>query len=338
MFEIASTRRPLPSTLTGRGNRRARALALLSALLLGAATAAPAQTLKKLRMGNTSASANYWPGYVAARQGFFKAEGLEVEEYIVGNPALVTQQVISNSLDLGSTTYENLVLATRERAPVSGFAGSMQRYAYSFMVGARIEKVQDLKGKRVMLPLPRALLTQAFNNYLFANGMKVDDVDQVFDGSSSNRFAAMAANVAAGAYLNAPFDIKAAEAGYRKLFDLGEFYPDAGAALFIARKDWLVKNADAARGFARAMKNATGWLYDPANRKAAVEIVAKDTKIDLAIAEKIYDYMVLSLKPYPVDARIAPVGMQKIIELMIQIGDLKPGPKPEDHIDPTYYP
>ena len=115
----------------------------------------------------------------------------------------------------------------------------MQRYAYSFMVGARIEKVQDLKGKRVMLPLPRALLTQAFNNYLVANGMKVDDVDQVFDGSSSNRFAAMAANVAAGAYLNAPFDIKAAEGGYRKLFDLGEFYPEAGAALFIARKDWL---------------------------------------------------------------------------------------------------
>jgi hypothetical protein len=30
--------------------------------------------------------------------------------------------------------------------------------------------------------------------------------------------------------------------------------------------------------------------------------------------------------------------MQKIIDLMIQIGDLKPGPKPEDHIDPAYYP
>ena len=55
-----------------------------------------------------------WPGYVAARQGFFKAEGIDIDEYIVGNPALVTQQVISNSLDLGSTTYENLVLATRE--------------------------------------------------------------------------------------------------------------------------------------------------------------------------------------------------------------------------------
>ena len=86
------------------------------------------------------------------------------------------------------------------------------------------------------------------------------------------------------------------------------------------------------------MKKATEWLYDPANRKAAVEILAKDTKVDLAIAEKIHDYMVGSLKPWPSDARITPESMQKIIDLMIQIGDLKPGPKPEDHIDPAYYP
>ena len=77
------------------------------------------------------------------------------------------------------------------------------------------------------------------------------------------------------------------------------------------------------------MKAATRWLYDPANRDAAIDILAKDTKIDLPIAEKIYDYMVGSLKPWPDDARIAPQSMQKIIELMVQIGDLKPGPRPD---------
>ena len=52
------------------------------------ATAAPAQTLKKLRMGNTSASANYWPGYVAARQGFFKPNAKVLFMHTGGLPSL----------------------------------------------------------------------------------------------------------------------------------------------------------------------------------------------------------------------------------------------------------
>ena len=309
-----------------------------TAFALLASAPAFAQAIVKLRLGNTTASAVYWPGYVAQRQGFFREEGLIIEEYIVGNPTLVAQQVISNSLDIGVTTYETLIHATREKAPISGFAGMLRRYAYSFMVSSKIDRVQDLRGKRVMLPLPRQLLTQAFNNYLVANGMKVEDVDQVFDGSSSNRFAAMAAGVVQGAYLNAPFDLKAAEGGYKKLFDLGEFYPDAGSALVVARKDWLLKNPETARGFGRALKKATTWLYDPANRSAAVDVLVADTRVERAIVDKIYDYMVGQLKPYPLDARIPPESMQRIIDLLIQIGDLKPGPKPEDYIETAYYP
>ena len=317
-------------------SRFVASLAAVAALVF--ASSASAQTPVKLRVGNTTASAVYWTGFIAHKQGFFKNENLAVEDYIVGNPAQVAQQVISNSLDIGIVTYETLVHAVREKAPLSGIGSQMIRYAYSFMVSPKIGTTQDLKGKRVMLPLPRQLLTQAFDNFIVAAGMKAGDVDEVFDGSSANRFAALAAGVAQGAYLNAPFDIKAAEAGYKKLFDLGTFYPDAGSALLVARKDWLQKNPESARAFLRAMKAATRWLYDPANREAAIDILAKDTKVDRAIAEKIYVNLVLELKPFEPDVRIPPASMQKILDLLIQIGDIKPGPKPEDYIDPSFYP
>ena len=87
-------------------------------------------------------------------------------------------------------------------------------------------------------------------------------------------------------------------------------------------------------------KDVKRLMQAPKKSPAPLVKLGKARRFQLApeLLVKIHDYMVGSLKPWPSDARITPESMQKIIDLMIQIGDLKPGPKPEDHIDPAYYP
>jgi hypothetical protein len=45
------------------------------------------------------------------------------------------------------------------------------------------------------------------------------------------------------------------------------------------------------------------WLYDPANRDEAVEILARETKLDPAIAMQTYNYYVGDLQAVQPQAR-----------------------------------
>jgi ABC-type nitrate/sulfonate/bicarbonate transport system substrate-binding protein len=311
---------------------------LLGAVIAGPVPEAHAQTLKKINDGQVSRTAPNWPSFIAAEKGFLRRQGVELETSYVGNVANTVQQLVGGSFDVASSTFDTAIRAIGNGGSAVMIGGLVTKYPYSIMTAPNISTVADLKDKRIILPFPKDLLTIVWNRWVTEKGMKPDDIEQVYAGATPNRLAALSSGTVQAALLTQPFDFRAASEGYRKLIDIGAYGKEYGFLTILARPQWLRDNPDAARGFLRALSDAVDWLYDPANREEAIAILARDTKLDPAIAAQTYDHYVRELQPFSRKLAIPDEIVRATVKTLIEIGDIKPEAAARTYVDLSYLP
>ncbi len=285
--------------------------------------AEPGLAQTKITAGLVSRSAVNWPEYVAQAEGFFKDEKLDVDPIYVGGVAGVAQQTTAGSLDLGDTNFEMAVNAISGGAPLSIIGATTIKYPYSLMTSPNVKTAADLKGKSVILPVPKNDIDTFFSMWSAANGLKPGDVDRIYDGASTNRYAALVAGAVAGAAVTSPLDFTAAAAGYNKLVDFGSYVKGYGFIGVVARKDWAAKNANTVKAYLRAVARAVDWLYQPANRDRAIEVLMKETKQDRAVSEKTYAYFVDELKPFSKGVAVPDADFDNVLKAAMDNGVVK---------------
>lgn len=318
-------------------NRAAAALLCALAFALPA-TGASAQALKKISDGQVSKTAPNWPSFIAVDKGFFRREGVELETTYVGNVANTVQQLVAGSFDVASSTFDTAIRAIANGGSAVMIGGMVTKYPYSIMTVPAVTKAADMKGKRVILPFPKDLLTIVWNRWLTEQGMKPDDVEQIYAGATPNRLAAMVSGTVQGALLTQPFDFRAAGDGYKKLLDIGAYGKQYGFLTLLARPQWLRDNPDTARAYLRALTAAVDWLYDPANRGEAIAILAKWIQVDPKIAEQTYDYYVKELQPFSRKLAIPGEIVPTTVKTLIELGDIKPDSATKTYADLGYLP
>ncbi|MPZ55887.1 MAG: PhnD/SsuA/transferrin family substrate-binding protein [Rhizobiales bacterium] len=302
------------------------AAAVLLALVFAVAAADPAgaQALKKVRVGSVGASAVNWPVFVAQQKDFFKAEGVEVEITYVGNVANTVQQLVAGAFDIGNSTFDSAIRAIAKGGSAVMIGGMTTKYPYSIMVAPSVQKVGDLKGKRIVLPFPKDLLTIVWNRWVREQGMQPADIDQLYDGATPNRFNALAAGTVQAALLTQPFDFRAAASGYKRLLDIGAYGREYGFLTILGNPKWLQTDPAAARAYLRAIAKATDWLYDQGNRAEAITLLTKYTKVNEAVAGQTYDYYIRDLHPFSRKAALPMDIVQHTLKTLVEIGDISP--------------
>jgi ABC-type nitrate/sulfonate/bicarbonate transport system substrate-binding protein len=302
------------------------AATVLSALILAGPTINPveAQPLKKLRIGSVGASAVNWPVFVAEQQGFFKAEGIEAEIIYVGNVANTVQQLVAGAFEIANSTFDSAIRAIAKGGRAVMIGGMTTKYPYSIMVAPSVQKLADLKGKSVVLPFKKDLLTVVWNRWVSEQGMQPSDIDQIYSGATSNRFNALITGAAQAALLTQPFDFRAAEGGYRKLLDIGAYGREYGFLAILGNPTWLQTDPDAARAYLRAIAKATDWLYDQKNRPEAIALLVKYTKVSAPVAGQTYDYYIKDLHPFSRKAALPMEIVQHTLKTLVDIGDVSP--------------
>jgi ABC-type nitrate/sulfonate/bicarbonate transport system substrate-binding protein len=318
-----------------------RALTLSAAPLAAAAALlmsdpASAQAPKRIAVGEVAPIATSWPHFVATEKGFYKREGVEPQVTYVGNVANTVQQLVAGSFDIAVSTFDTALRAIGAGADAVLIAGVVTKYPYSIMAAKDVEKVADLKGKRIVLPFQRDLLTIVWNRWVREQGMQPTDIDQVYDGATPNRYAALVGGTVQAALLGQPFDFRAKEQGFKQLLDIGAYAKDYGFLTLISRPRWLRENPEAARGYLRALSDAVDWIYDPANRDEAIAILAKGTKLDPAVARQTYDYFVGDLRPLSRKLAIPDAIVATTIKTLVDLGDIKQPTRPV--VDMSYLP
>jgi len=317
---------------------RLAAALLVCGVIAAAVTGAEAQALKKISDGQVSRTAPNWPNFIAAEKGFFKREGVELETSYVGNVANTVQQLVAGSFDVASSTFDTAVRAIGNGGNAVMIGGLVTKYPYSIMAVADVKSAADMKGKKIILPFPKDLLTIVWNRWLIEKGMRPEDVEQVYTGATPNRLAALSSGAVQAALLTQPFDFRAESQGFRKLLDIGAYGKEYGFLTVLARPQWLRDNPDTARGYLRALAAAVDWLYDPANRNEAIEILARETKLEAAIATQTYDYYVGQLQPFSRKLAIPDEIIRGTVKTLIELGDIKPEAASAKYVDVSYLP
>jgi len=309
-------------------------------LLCAACTTSPAsaQAIKKISDGQVSKTAPNWPNFIATDKGFFRREGIEPETVYVGNVANTVQQLVAGSFDVASSTFDTAIRAVANGGNAVLIGGMVTKYPYSIMTAKEVTSAADMKGKRIILPFAKDLLTSVWNRWLKEKGVNPQDVEQVYTGATPNRFAALASGSVQASLLTQPFDFRAAADGYRKLVDIGAYGKGYGFLTVLARPQWVRDNPDAARAYLKALSDAIDWLYDPANRDEAIAILARNTNLAPEIAMQTYNYYIGELQPFSRKLVIPDEIIRTTAAALIELGDIKPEAASTKYTDLGYLP
>ncbi|HZR97233.1 MAG TPA: ABC transporter substrate-binding protein [Chloroflexota bacterium] len=307
-----------------------------------AAPAAPAATTPPapvtLNFGTTSALGVYWVDYVGIDKGFYAQEGLTLDIVLTGASVGATQALAGGSLDISNHSPDSAIIADEKGADIAIVGEEIARPVYSVMAQPSIQRAEDLRGQKVAVSDLKSGATLILLRTLLAHGLKTEDVDLIPAGGTSQRYAAMKTGaVAAGAMLQ-PDDFRAMDEGFRRVAISTEAVPDYSFNSVLVRRDWARAHADELVRFLRACGRAAAWLYDPANKDAAIAVLMERTKQEEKYARLTYDLMVTQERVFPERCAVRPSGIQAVIELLGEVGELSaPLPPPEKYIDTSYW-
>jgi NitT/TauT family transport system substrate-binding protein len=293
-----------------------------AAVLLGHPGVSRAADAASIEVGDVAPIAPDWPSFVAEDEGLYKKNGVAPKVTYVGNVANTVQQLVGGSFGIAVSTFDTAIRAMAKGSDAVMIGALVSKYPYSIMSAADIKSAADMKGKTVVLPFARDLLTYLWNQWVSENGVAPTAIDQIYDGATPNRFAALSAHRAQAALLSQPFDFRAAADGYHKLLDIGAYAKQYGFLVILSTPAWLKTHGTEARGYLKALSDGVDWLYDPNNRDAAIKILAVHTKLAPQYAAQTYDYYINDLKPFSRHLVIGPDVVGATVDTLVKVGDI----------------
>ena len=298
----------------------ARSLLLVLAAL-GAASAAHAADAVK--MGNIgSANANLWPTLIAAKKGFYAAEGLNVDIVHVQSSAALVQQLAAGSLDLSmSSGMVDIIRAIDKGAPLALIRFEAQAPPYALVAKPAIKDMQGLKGKTISIGGPKDITRIFLERMLQPSGVKPGEYDLVFAGATQARAAALLGGAVDAAIVVPPFNFQAQSAGFNQLgltIDTAADLPFSGT---VANRGWAASRRDVLQKLLNAQQKSIAWFYDQANKAEAVAILGQQSSIKPADIEKSYDFY-REGRYFDDSGRISKRKLGNLLDVMHNLGDL----------------
>jgi NitT/TauT family transport system substrate-binding protein len=182
----------------------------------GARGAAPAATT--LNYAGTTLGWNLTPQLIAQDKGFYAAEGLTVDTVIAGQSSTVCQQLLARAVEVGGCSLnDTLQTVEASGAPLALIVQQTVSVLHNgLMVRPGLSSYADLKGNTIMLGGPKDNTDSFFRVMARANGLRDDDYDVTYAGSSSARYAALLAGGVDASLLTDPFDYQIEHEGFQR--------------------------------------------------------------------------------------------------------------------------
>jgi len=217
----------------------------------------------------------YWASYVATEAGLFKEQGLSVEEIQLSRPSEAVQALVGGSVNFAQVSADAFINAVEAGAKIAIIGQAAGDPAFSVVVQPDYKSWSDLKGKTVAVSAPKDGAAVVFRLMARANGLKDGDYTFLSVGTTPNRYAALKNRSADAAILGQPFDFMAAEEGFRLLARSDAILPRYAFIMIGTNTVWAQTHRDEVTRYLRALDRATDWLYNPANKTAAIDLMTK---------------------------------------------------------------
>ncbi|MDB5814088.1 MAG: transporter substrate-binding protein [Rhodocyclales bacterium] len=234
------------------------------------------------------------PALIAAENGYFRDEGLDVRyrKFAVGKLAL--EALLRGEVDVATTADTPIVLQSLRRRDFVVIGQFVHFTAIDLLTRKEtgIHSAADLRGHRVGVMIGTS--AQFFLETLLAdNGLRPVDITEVdvpavdsVNALAQGRVDAVAAFVPAGHYAQIALGDRAQVVPYDKVRYRESFN-------YVVKRDFPQKRPLAAQGLLRATNRAIEWAR--ANRAEAIAIVTRRSQMEEKVVASLWDEYRLAL-------------------------------------------
>lgn len=290
-----------------------------------------------LHVGHASVNSRMSPLWVAAKEGFFKKQGLDVKVVNIRGGTQVTQALLGGGLDIAYSDPPATIAAIAAGAPLVEVMATATVMPY-YLVGApAVKSLADLKGKLVGssglgLSASRMAILVAFKQ--LGLDPERDKITLVAAGVEPERLAGLASGAIAGTVIAPEFRSRIEQLGLNVLADLRALTIPWEVGNVVTSRKFLQSRRDTVERALKALLEGNAYVLNPAYRPQLLELLK--TRLGLKTAqdangayEDTVKYYVLK-KPYPYRE-----GLQSIIA---EVGKVVPSATSlrfEDVADPS---
>lgn len=262
---------------------------VLFALVALSASSARAQ---EVFIGNPGKSLNFFIFDLALEKGYFRELGLDVKLLNTKCDIAVTALLTGDLQATGCVGSASRFIAS-QNVPVRTVIWLFKKPTFYVVARPDIKSAADLKGKTVGISSFGSDTDLSMKVY--AQGGKLDpdkDIKRLVAGSTSTRLQALKAGAIDATTLSPPFDVFAEQLGLRVLAYVGDFleFPQSG---FTVSEATLKNKRDLIKRLLRG--TLRGLQLTLKNRAETVRFIAKDYKLQEAVADKVYTSLLPAL-------------------------------------------
>ena len=265
---------------------------LTGAMLTLGVIPAGGQSLQNVRVASPTKGIPFFPMYVARGAGFFRGQGLFVEEIVMSLDVAIAG-VLAGELGYVTGTG-SATRAAIAGAPVKVVMFTFDKVLFTLHVLPMIKSIADLKGRRVAVNRPGTTDAVFARAALERGGVDPSTVTFSSMIATSTRLAALKSRAVEAAVLTPPFDAVAAKEGYRVLAQASDVLnmPWTGLATSVKR---LSEKPGEVKAMIQALLRALQFIRQ--NRDRSIALIRKEFNLEESLAAHVYDQMVPALSP-----------------------------------------
>lgn len=244
-----------------------------------------AQGLVKVKAVYPSPNIQFLPAFFARDKGYFQNEGIDAE-LIATRGALEGIQAIMGRQVEFIMTIGPAMPAFWKGQDFKVLAQQMGRLSFSFVAQPEIQRVQDLKGKK--LGASFGDMTEVLTRLVLRKyGLDPEkDVQYVGVRGSSPKVAALKAKLIDGTVVASPADLEAIRAGAKRLLFLGKEFPKVAFIGWISTGMYIRENPRVVKATVKALARAVIDVKN--NPEEAINVAMKRLKMSREDATAVY--------------------------------------------------
>ena len=301
--------------------------AALFALLPLSACGGASDGMTTLQVNEVTHSVFYAPMYLADSLGYFEEEGIKIELTNGGGADAVMAAVLSGDADIGFCGPEAAIyvqLGGSNDLPT--VFGQLTKRDGSFLVGREPEpdfSWENLKGKEILAGRKGGVPAMTFEYILREHGFTDAEIDLNFDVAFNLMTGAFEAGTADYCTMFEPVasEYQAAGKGYI-VAAVGEAGGEVPYTSYIAKRSWLNKNEETAKGFLRAIMRGIEYAMTEDAETVAEYLVPHFPSTSVSsLAVSVESYR--AIDAWVTDMQMTEASFERLQDIISSAGELE---------------